>query len=102
LEELKPPEPVRLRLLSRPGCHLCDQMRQEVDALLSERPREWEIVNIDLDPTLARLYGDLIPVLFVNQRLFARIRLPRLALGLRLRRACESRGRGEPVDPRGD
>ena len=101
-ERLKPSEPVRLRLLSRPGCHLCGEMRQEVDALLSERPREWEIVDIDLDPALLTLYGEIIPVLFVNGRLFARVRLPRLALGLRLRRACESRGGGEQASPQGD
>jgi hypothetical protein len=37
---------------------------------------------------LARRYGEEIPILFVNGRLFAKVRLPRLASRLRLRRAA--------------
>jgi hypothetical protein len=40
---------IRLMLLSRPGCHLCDEMRREVDALLSDRPHEWNFVDVDSD-----------------------------------------------------
>jgi hypothetical protein len=79
---------IRLRLLTRPGCHLCERMRAEVDALLDSEPREWEIVDVDGDAELARRYGEEIPILFVNGRLFAKIRLPRLASRLRLRRAA--------------
>jgi glutaredoxin-like protein DUF836 len=85
---------IRLRLLSRPDCHLCEEMRSEVDALLSDRPREWDLVDVDSDPDLARRYGEVIPVLFVNGRLFARIRLPRLASRLRLLRAAAANDRG--------
>ncbi len=77
-----------LKLLSRPGCHLCVEMRRQVDTILADRPRSWEEVNVDSDPELARRYGDSIPVLFVNGRLFAKVRLPRLATALRLRRAA--------------
>jgi hypothetical protein len=62
-------------------------MREDVDALLADHAREWEIVDIDQDPELARRYGEEIPILFVNGRLFAKVRLPRLASRLRLRRA---------------
>ena len=62
----------RLRLLSRPGCHLCEAMRREVDS----------------DPALAAEFGEAIPVLFVNGRLFAKTRLPPIAAALRLRRAA--------------
>ncbi len=79
---------IRLKLLSRPGCHLCEEMRSEVDRLLSDEPRQWEILDVDSDPDLARRYGQEIPVLFVNGRLFARMRLPRLASRLRLRRSA--------------
>ena len=81
-------EPVRLRLLSRPGCGLCDEMRREVDALLGDLPREWQIVDVDTDPALASRWGESIPVLYVNGRLFAKVRLPRLAARLRLMRAA--------------
>jgi Glutaredoxin-like domain (DUF836) len=79
---------IRLTLMSRPGCHLCEEMRREVDALLSGEPHEWEIVDVDGDPELARRYGDEIPVLFVNGRLFAKIRVPRLSSKLRLLRSA--------------
>ena len=79
---------IRLRLLSRPGCHLCEVMRGEVDALLADTQREWEIADVDADAALASRYGSEIPVLFVNGRLFAKVRLPRLAARLRLLRAA--------------
>ena len=77
----------RLRLLSRPGCGLCREMRRRVDELLEDRPREWEIVDVDSDAELSGRYGESIPVLFVNGRLFAKVRLPPAAR-LRLRRAA--------------
>jgi hypothetical protein len=80
---------IRLRLLSRPDCSLCERLRKDVEALLEGLPHEWEIVDVDSDPELARRYGDTIPVLFVNGHLFAKIRLPRLASKLRLLRAAE-------------
>jgi hypothetical protein len=83
---------IRLRLLSRPDCHLCEAMRAEVDSLLADEPREWEVVDVDTDANLARRYGDEIPILFVNGRLFAKIRLPRLAARLRLLRAAGAAG----------
>jgi len=83
---------IRLRLLSRPGCHLCDRMKVEVDEILEGERREWEIVNVDGDAALASRYGEEIPVLFVNDRLFAKVRLPRLASRLRLRRAAGLEG----------
>jgi glutaredoxin-like protein DUF836 len=75
-------------MLSRPGCHLCEEMRAQVDAILSDRQRAWEVVDVDSDPQLSSRHGESIPVLFVNGRLFAKIRLPRLALKLRLLRAA--------------
>jgi hypothetical protein len=79
---------IHLRLLSRPDCHLCDAMRRDVDEMLGAEPREWEVVDVDQDPDLARRYGAEVPILFVNGRLFAKVRLPRLASRLRLRRAA--------------
>jgi hypothetical protein len=77
-----------LVLLSRPGCHLCQEMRANVDTILGPSPHRWQERDVDSDPELARRYGESIPVLFVNGRLFAKVRLPRLAAALRLRRAA--------------
>ena len=79
---------IELRLLSRPGCHLCEEMQAEVDRLLAGDAHRWEIVDVDSDDELARRWGDSIPVLFVNGRLFAKLRVPRLAPRLRLMRAA--------------
>ena len=79
---------IQLTLLSRPGCHLCDEMRREVDELLGDRAHEWNVVDVDSTADLASRYGDSIPVLFVNGHLFAKIRLPRLSSKFRLLRVA--------------
>ena len=79
---------IRLTLYSRPDCHLCEEMRREVEDLLGDLSHEWDVVDVDRDPELARRYGDSIPILFVNGHLFAKIRLPRLSSKLRLVRAA--------------
>ena len=79
---------IALRLLSRPGCHLCEEMREEVDRILADDPHAWEVVDVDSDDELARRWGDTIPVLFVNGRFFAKVRVPRLAARLRLLRVA--------------
>jgi Glutaredoxin-like domain (DUF836) len=79
---------IELRLLSRPGCHLCEEMRAEVDRVLADDPHAWEIVDVDSDDELARRWGDTIPVLFVNGRFFAKVRVPRLAARVRLLRTA--------------
>lgn len=78
---------IQLTLLSRPGCHLCEEMRREVDAMLAGRPHEWDVIDVGSDPDLLLRYGDSIPVLFVNGRLFAKIRLPRFSSRVRLLKA---------------
>jgi glutaredoxin len=45
----------RVELLSRPGCHLCDDAREEF--------RE---VDITADPELLEQYAEQIPVVFVD------------------------------------
>ena len=85
---------ISLKLLTRPDCHLCSQMRADVDRLLAGEPHMWEEVDVDSDDELARRWSDSIPVLFVNGRLFAKVRLPKLAARLRLLRAAA--GEEEP------
>ena len=55
---------IRLRLLSRPGCHLCEEMHAEVDRLLEGvgQAHTWEIVDVDSDDELARRWSDSITV----------------------------------------
>jgi hypothetical protein len=57
-----------LRLLSRPGCHLCEEMA----SALSELHLSFETVNIEEDASLEAAYGALIPVLLWDGREVAR------------------------------
>lgn len=63
---------VRLRLLSKPGCHLCDEARLVVErvrvALAPRIATSLEEQNILEQPELARRFAEDIPVLFVNGR----------------------------------
>lgn len=61
------PEP-RVRLLTRPGCHLCDDARTVVEAVCAELGERYDEVSIDGDPELTRRYGEEIPVTFVDGR----------------------------------
>ena len=61
--------PIALTLYSRPGCHLCDEMKEIVAC---RRARSWAArsreVDISGDPELEARYGTEIPVLLVNGR----------------------------------
>jgi len=63
-------------------------MQDEVDRILADLPRKWDVIDVDSRPELAARYGESIPVLFVNGHLFAKVRLPRLASRMRLMRAA--------------
>jgi hypothetical protein len=52
-------------LYSRPGCHLCDELAEELEPLIRGRA-DIRIVNIDGDLDLKKLYGLRIPVLAVE------------------------------------
>lgn len=67
------PQPVALTLLSKPGCHLCDDARAVIEGVrgsLADRGIETvlEERNILEDPELARRHAEDIPVLFVAER----------------------------------
>jgi hypothetical protein len=55
-------------LYGKPGCHLCDDARGVVQAAREQRPFELREVDISLDPTLQREYGERIPVVAVDGR----------------------------------
>jgi glutaredoxin len=71
---------VALRLYSRPGCHLCDEMKAVVDRVAASRPVTMEVIDISADPVLEDRHGLEIPVLFVNDRKVAKYRISEEAL----------------------
>ena len=68
---------IALTLYSRPGCHLCDDMKAVVErvARTSTPVPTIEIIDISSDPELEALYGLEIPVLLVNGKKAAKYRV---------------------------
>jgi hypothetical protein len=56
----------RVRLVGKPGCHLCDEARAVIAAVCAEAGVAWEEVSILDDPRLADLYWEQIPVTIVD------------------------------------
>lgn len=56
----------RVRLIGKPGCHLCDEARDVVAAVCAEFAADWAEESILDDPALADSYFELIPVLLVD------------------------------------
>jgi glutaredoxin len=63
-----PVQQARVRLLSKPGCHLCDDARAVIDAVCAELGERYEDVDISSDRELAGRYAEQIPVTFVDGR----------------------------------
>jgi len=68
---------IALTLYSRPGCHLCDDMKAVVErvARTSTPVPTIEVIDISSDPELEALYGLEIPVLLVNGKKAAKYRV---------------------------
>ena len=58
----------RVVLYTRPGCHLCDDVKQQLAALASELEFSVDEVNIESEPALRVRYGHDIPVVTVEGR----------------------------------
>jgi glutaredoxin len=77
---------VRLVLYSRPGCHLCDEMKQIVASLAPEHDFTLAEVDVSADARLENIFGAEVPVLFVNDRKAFKYRVTAAELRRRLRR----------------
>jgi hypothetical protein len=65
----------RLTLYSKPGCHLCDDMKQVIDVVRARVPLTLDVVDISTDAELTARYGLEIPVLLVDGRKAAKYRV---------------------------
>jgi glutaredoxin len=79
-----------LTLYSRPGCHLCDEMKAVVDRVARSVPLTMEVVDISTDAQLEALYGLEIPVLLINGKKAAKYRIAEVEL----RRILDARAGG--------
>jgi hypothetical protein len=66
-----------LTLYSRPGCHLCDEMKGVVQRVIgaAEVPATVEEIDISTDAHLEERYGLEIPVLLIDGRKAAKYRV---------------------------
>ena len=53
-------------LFGRPGCHLCDEARADLEAVRTELPFALEERNIEEDDALLRRYLERIPVVALD------------------------------------
>ena len=60
--------PVRIRLLGKPGCHLCDDARVVIARVAADLGVGWTEDSVLGDPDLMERYGEQIPVTFVDGR----------------------------------
>jgi glutaredoxin len=79
----------RVLVLTRSGCHLCEQAIEVVAQVCAELGAGYTTRDIDTDPELRRRYTDEVPVTFVDgaQHDFWRVD------PARLRAALAGRGR---------
>ena len=69
---------VRLTIYSKPGCHLCDEMKSLVHRVIASiRPTPITVDEIDIssDPALLDRYGLEIPVLLIDGKKVAKYRV---------------------------
>ena len=60
------PEPIHIEVYSRPGCHLCDQVRAVIEELRGAYAITLRSINVENDAEIEKKYGMDIPVVFVN------------------------------------
>ena len=53
-------------IYSRTNCHLCEDVEKNVREVLVEIPFNLEVIYIDGDQELERLYGEEVPVTLIN------------------------------------
>ena len=56
----------RVIIYSRINCHLCEVAKEVVESVRNEAEFELEIVFIDGNPELEKLYGEEVPVTMIN------------------------------------
>ncbi len=60
--------PPRIRLLGKPGCHLCDDARAVIARVATDLGVGWTEDSVLDDRELMERYGEQIPVTFVDGR----------------------------------
>ncbi len=59
---------IEVLVYSKPGCHLCDEVKAQLGKLRQKHSFELREQNIEEDPEVFARYKDEIPVVFINGR----------------------------------
>jgi hypothetical protein len=59
---------VRLTLIGRRDCHLCEVAKVELARVAELAGVGWQELDVDSDPTLAEEYWDRVPVILLDGR----------------------------------
>jgi len=71
---------LKLVIYSRANCHLCKEAERDVREVLTEINFELEIIYIDGNTELESLYGEEVPVVFINGAKYDYFRVDKLRL----------------------
>jgi glutaredoxin len=74
-ERLSRVGPRDVTLYTRPGCHLCEEVKAAIAPLLREFGAALREINVDDDPVLRGRYGSDVPVIFLGARKAAKHRV---------------------------
>ena len=61
-----PPAAATITLLSRPGCHLCDEARTVIARVAADLGVPWEERDITQSERDLQVYQEMIPVTLIN------------------------------------
>lgn len=66
MQARRPTKAHAITLLSRPGCHLCDEAREVIARVAGELDVPWTERDITASPDDLRQYSDMVPVTFID------------------------------------
>lgn len=76
----RPVPSAHYEMLTRPGCHLCDEMATVLDEVLPALGLSWAPRDVDAEPEMRARFTDVVPVLLRDGRPVAKVRLDRRTL----------------------
>jgi len=56
----------RITLITKPGCHLCDEARDVIERVARDLDVQWVEHSLLDDPALSAAYSEQIPVILVD------------------------------------
>lgn len=84
---------MKVTLLSRPGCHLCDDALEQLEQHSTEGVKfEIEVVNIETDDDLHRRYLELIPVILLEGEVVSELAFSSEEFDAAIARRLQGRG----------